>query len=99
MSRTNVVRLSLVNRLPVNKSGTWRLSRTLTAGFTLLLMALSCSAMKADEFSQESHYAVRLFSVGSLTVDTRVGDIDITGWDEPRVQIDAEKVVRAKNQA
>jgi hypothetical protein len=75
-----------------------RTNRSL-AGFTLMLFITACSTVRADEFSQNSHYSVRLFSVGSLTIDTRVGDIDITGWDEPRVEIDAEKVVRAKNHA
>jgi hypothetical protein len=75
-----------------------RISRSLV-GLALTLLIASCSAVRADEFSQNSHYSVRLFSVGSLTIDTRVGDIDISGWDEPRVEIDAEKVVRAKNQA
>ena len=67
------------------------------AGLTLVLLVGSCLAAWADEFSQESRYSVRLFSVGSLSIDTRVGDIDISGWDEPRVEIDAEKVVRARN--
>src|SRR6516225_8517375 len=67
------------------------------AGLTLALLVGSCLATWADEFSQESRYSVRLFSVGSLSIDTRVGDIDISGWDEPRVEIDAEKVVRARN--
>lgn len=87
------------------ESGTGRqgfrrlVGRGIAGGLTSLFLIASCPALQADEFSQESHYAVRLFSVGSLTVDTRVGDIDISGWDEPRVEIEAEKVVRAKNQA
>lgn len=32
-------------------------------------------------------------------MDTRVGDIRIEGWDEPHVEIEAEKVVRAKSEA
>lgn len=75
-----------------------RINRSLARFALLLLMAL-CSEVRADEFNQDSHYSIRLFSVGSLIIDTRVGDIDISGWDEPRVEIDAEKVVRAKNRA
>lgn len=54
-------------------------------------------ALRADEFSQISHQSIRLFSFGTLTVDTRMGDIRIEGWDNPRVEIEAEKVVRAKS--
>ena len=54
--------------------------------------------MRADEFSQTAHYAVRMFSVGTLTLDTRTGDIFIEGWDEPQLEVEAEKVVRAKSE-
>lgn len=36
-----------------------------------------------------------MFSFGTLTVDTRMGDLEIEGWDNPRLAIEAEKVVRA----
>ncbi|HEY6292270.1 MAG TPA: hypothetical protein VI455_12035 [Terriglobia bacterium] len=55
--------------------------------------------LRADEFSQNSHYSARLFSGGTFIIDSRVGDIHVSGWDDPHVQIDAEKVVRAGNQA
>ena len=64
----------------------------------LCLLGAWCGCARADEFSQESHYAVRMFSYGLLTIDTRMGDIHIEGWDEPRLEIEAEKVVRAKSQ-
>ncbi len=51
--------------------------------------------MLADEFGKVSHYAVRLFSMGTLTVETRTGDLTIVGWDDPRVVVRARKVVRA----
>jgi hypothetical protein len=51
----------------------------------------------ADEFSKVSHHSVRMFSFGTLTVDTRVGDVRIEGWDEPRLDVEAEKVVLAKS--
>ncbi|HZT71537.1 MAG TPA: hypothetical protein VFC10_17550 [Terriglobia bacterium] len=51
--------------------------------------------LRADEFSQTSHYSVRLFSFGTFTMDVRTGDIYITGWDDPHVEIEAEKIVRA----
>ena len=54
--------------------------------------------LRADEFSKTSHYSVRMFSFGTLTIDTRMGDIQVEGWDEPRLEIDAEKVVEAGNQ-
>jgi hypothetical protein len=53
--------------------------------------------LRADEFSQTANYAVRMFSVGTLTLDTRTGDIFIEGWDEPRLEVEAEKVVRASS--
>ncbi len=53
--------------------------------------------LDAEEFSQSSHYSVRMFSFGTLTIDTRTGDIQVEGWDEPRLEIDAEKVVEAKD--
>jgi hypothetical protein len=40
-----------------------------------------------------------MFSYGTLTVDTRMGDLRIEGWDEPRLEIEAEKVVRASSEA
>ena len=39
-----------------------------------------------------------MFSYGLLTVDSRTGDIHIEGWDNPRLEIEAEKVVRAKSE-
>ena len=68
--------------------------------WTLVLLCLLetwCSSVRADEFSQVSHYSVRMFSYGVLTIDTRIGDIHIEGWDEPRLEIEAEKVVRASS--
>ena len=68
-----------------------------------LLLAVCCSLLfftlplKADEFSQTAHYRVRLFSFGTFTMDVRTGDIYITAWDDPHVEIEAEKVVQAKS--
>jgi hypothetical protein len=56
-----------------------------------------CGCARADEFSQVSRYSVRMFSYGLLTIETRMGDIHIEGWDEPRLEIEAEKVVRARS--
>ncbi|MGH9469121.1 MAG: hypothetical protein ACRD1N_02115 [Terriglobia bacterium] len=52
-------------------------------------------ALRAEEFHRTERYSVRMFSFGTLTVNTRVGDLDIAGWDNPRLAIEAEKVVRA----
>jgi len=65
---------------------------------TFFILLLSSVPLRADEFSQNSRYSARLFSGGTLIIDSRVGDIHVSGWDEPRVEIDAEKVVRAGNQ-
>lgn len=56
-------------------------------------------ALRADEFNQVSDYSARLFSYGTLILDTRMGDLRIEGWDEPRVEIEAEKIVRAGSEA
>ena len=64
-------------------------------GASLLFVPLS---LRADEFSKTFHYHVRMFSFGTLTVDTRMGDLQVDGWDEPRLEIEAEKVVEAKNE-
>jgi hypothetical protein len=53
----------------------------------------------ADEYSKTVHYSVRMFSAGTLFVDTRTGDLRVEGWDEPRLEIEAEKVVRAGSEA
>lgn len=53
---------------------------------------------RADEFRKSFHYAVRMFSVGTLTIDTRMGDVQVEGWDEPRLEVEAEKVVEAKDE-
>lgn len=67
--------------------------------FLFVVSALSASALYADEFSQVSHYSARLFASGTLVIDSRVGDLQIEGWDEPRVEVEAEKVVRASSEA
>jgi len=64
--------------------------------FLCLLWGL-CGPVRADEFSQVSRYSLRMFSYGLLTIDSRMGDIHVEGWDEPRLEIEAEKVVRAKS--
>lgn len=61
-------------------------------------MVLLPPSLWADEFSRTFHYSVRMFSFGTLTIDTRTGDIEIEGWDEPRLEISAEKVVEARSE-
>lgn len=63
------------------------------------LILSSARQLRADEYSEISRYSARLFSYGTLAVDARVGDVKIEGWDEPRVEIEAEKVVRAGSEA
>jgi len=57
------------------------------------------SLLRADEFSQTTHYSVRMFSFGTLSVETRMGDVSVEGWDDPRLDVQAEKVVRASSPA
>jgi len=65
----------------------------------LLGIVLSEQApVHADEFSKTFHYSTRMFSFGTLTIDTRMGDIQVESWDQPRLEIEAEKVVEAGNQ-
>ncbi len=74
-----------------------------TKSFRILLLISVCGLLisapplKADEFRQTLHYRVRLFSFGTFTVEGRTGDIYITGWDDPHVEIEADKVVYAKS--
>jgi hypothetical protein len=70
----------------------------LAAGILCLGFLFCPFALRADEFSQTSQYKVRLFSFGTLTVDSRTGDLDIRAWDEPYVEVIAEKVVRASSE-
>ncbi len=64
----------------------------LLCGLILLLLA---QPSRADEYRKVEHYAVRMFSYGTLTMTTRTGDVEIDGWDRPRLSIKAEKVVEA----
>jgi hypothetical protein len=57
------------------------------------------SVARADEFSLLSRYSAQMFPRGTVVVDTRVGDLTIEGWDQARVEIEAEKVVRATSEA
>ncbi len=82
---------------PENPAGTRGPYCLLLSAFCLLL--LSAPALWAEEFTQTSQYSARLFSYGTLTIDTRVGDLRIEGWDDPRVEIEAEKLVRAHSKA
>jgi hypothetical protein len=59
-------------------------------------VSLNAHLLRAEEFSQVSKYSMRLLS-GTLFVDTRVGDIRVEGWDQARVAVEAEKVVRASS--
>ena len=65
----------------------------------MLLLSLFAgpAPLRADEFSKTFHYSTRMFSFGTLTIDTRMGDLQVEGWDEPRLEIEAEKVVQAKD--
>lgn len=63
----------------------------------LLALWSSSFPVLADEFSQVSNHSTQLVR-GNVVIDTRVGDIFIEGWDRARVEVQAEKVVRAGSQ-
>ncbi|HET7215405.1 MAG TPA: hypothetical protein VFL79_17580 [Terriglobia bacterium] len=68
----------------------------------LLLMAfcglvLLAPNLPAEEFHQTQHFNRRLFTAGTFSMEVRTGDIYITAWDDPHVEIEAEKVVHAKS--
>ena len=67
--------------------------------FALLGAVLFClpASLRGEDFSKTLHYSVRMFSFGTLTINARMGDIYVDGWDEPRLEIEAEKVVEAKD--
>ena len=68
--------------------------------FTLYTLTFCCVPVThAEEYSLVSHYSARLFASGTMVIDVRVGDLQIEGWDEPRVEVEAEKVVRASTEA
>jgi hypothetical protein len=79
------------------------MQKTRGGPYRILLLAGLCSLLsialplRADEFRQSSHYNRRLFTAGTFTMDVRTGDIYITGWDDPHVEIDAVKVVEARS--
>ncbi len=79
-----------------NQSPTAQLASYLLLRISYFLCVLCGSqALFAEEYSRVSHHAARLFSTGTLVVDSRMGDLRIEGWDEPRVEVEAEKIVRA----
>ena len=80
---------------PMLKSGGRQFQALTLIGFAaLILFALP---LRADEFRETCHYKRRLFSSATFTMNVRTGDIYITGWDNPHVEIAAEKVVHAKS--
>ena len=71
--------------------------RRRTPAAFIIALALLCGSQAsafADEFSQVTHHSMELMR-GTVEIDTRVGDIFIEGWDKARVEVQAEKVVRA----
>lgn len=61
----------------------------------VLLCLVAPVLLRADDFYEVRRYSVRMFSYGTLTMNTRVGDIYVTGWNRPRLSIKAEKLVTA----
>lgn len=60
----------------------------------LVMLCLTHVPASADEFTQKSQHSIELMR-GTVEIDTRVGDIFIEGWDKARVEVSAEKLVRA----
>ena len=67
----------------------------LVCAICFLILFASVPSLRADDFRKVEHYSVRMFSYGTLTVNTRIGDLDIEGWDNPKLSIEAEKLVIA----
>ena len=85
-------------KAPEHKTAARRSLRfILHASYLVWGLCVLAGSAQADEFSQVSHHAVRMFSFGTLTIDTRMGNVRVEGWDEPRLEVEAEKVVQAKN--
>jgi hypothetical protein len=66
-----------------------------TSSFFLATCLLGAQGARADEYTQTSHYSMGLFPGETLVVETRIGDVTVEGWNEPRVEVEAEKLVRA----
>jgi hypothetical protein len=60
-----------------------------------LACIVGVQSARADEYTQVSHHSLGLFPGETLVVDTRIGDVTVQGWNEPRVEVEAEKLVRA----
>lgn len=60
-----------------------------------LLALLPSTSLRADDFRKVEHYSTRMFSFGTLTINTRIGDVEVEGWDNPKVTVEAEKLVTA----
>ena len=89
-----------VSENPKPAMGTSSLQKTCRLVFSLGVALVSLAACAhADEFSKTVRYSVRMFSNGTLFIDTRTGDLHVEGWDAPRLEIEAEKVVRAGSKA
>ena len=83
-----------VSVIPSGRGRSWRW-RFLIASLLLMAGLGGCGRLAlADEFSQISNHSIHLVR-GTVEIETRVGDILIEGWDKGRVEVQAEKVVRA----
>ncbi len=84
---------------PFGKARSWMpglLLKVSAAGILSIAFALaSVGTLRADEFSQVSRYSIPMSSYGKLSINTRMGNIRIEGWDKPHMEIEAEKVARA----
>jgi hypothetical protein len=58
-----------------------------------------CAPLRAEEYSQVSHYSAHMFPRGSVYIKARIGDLYVQGWDESRVEVEAEKLVQARSEA
>ena len=90
--------MKLSNPIRIHWPASASRSRAVARACLLCAVLLLPSFLCADEFSKTSHLSARMFSFGTLTIDTRMGNIQVDGWDEPRLEIEAEKVVEAGNQ-
>lgn len=79
----------------ISSSSLFSSAKSAGAAALLVFFFAAVPLLRADEFRQAEHHSVRMFSFGTLTINTRVGDLDIEGWDNPKLSINAEKLVIA----
>lgn len=63
----------------------------------MLILLFSPAELCGFQHSKTTRYSKRFFSYGTLTVNTRIGDVTIDGWDDPRLTVVARTIVHARS--